>query len=70
MYRVQRYGHSNVKRLPENHLDLEVMTSLFQDGYKLGFFPNFLKESIKVAFHSRKFEFKVFRNIHLNGHNL
>ena len=27
---VQRYRHLNVKRFPENHLDLEVMTSLFQ----------------------------------------
>ena len=25
--------------------------------------------AVKVAFHSRKFEFKVFSNIHLNDHN-
>ena len=25
--------------------------------------------SLKVAFHSRKFEFKVFSDVHLNDHN-
>ena len=28
-----------------------------------------LHQILKVAFHSRKFEFKVFSNIHLNDHN-
>ena len=41
-----------------DHLKFQmVLTSTYRDSI------------IKAAFHSRKFEFKVLRNIHLNDHN-
>ena len=47
--------------------DRGQLASAFQFIFKKRIFMTILK--LKVAFHERKFEFKVFRNIHLNDHN-